>query len=274
VYNQDGTPENYLFLPGSDLITREFPPVENFEVAFILDCGDLDRIGKEAASIKKIPTLINIDHHVANGGFCEVRLLDPSASSTGELLFRLARHSNFPLTEDVATCLYTAILTDTGGFRHSNTRSGALQAAAELVEKGANPQWISENIYESDHPGRIRLLSLVLPTLAIEEEGRLGSIVVTQEALAEAGALSEHSDGFVDYPRSIRGVEIALLYSQMADGRFKISLRSKGRANVERVARSFGGGGHVNAAGCRVSGELPEIRRRVNEAIREYIFTA
>ncbi|MBW6484929.1 MAG: bifunctional oligoribonuclease/PAP phosphatase NrnA [Syntrophobacterales bacterium] len=272
VYNQDSTPENFLFLPGSDLITRDLPPVENFEVAVILDCGELERIGKEAAQIAKITRLVNIDHHVANGGFCDACLLDADASSTGELIFRLARHLEFPLTSEIATCLYTAIVTDTGGFRYGNTRRDALLAAAELVEKGANPQWISENVYESDHPGRIRLLAMVLPTLTLEEEGRVGSLVVTQKALAEAGALPDHAEGFVDFPRSIRGVEISLLYSELVDGRFKISLRSKGKANVERVARFFGGGGHVNAAGFRISGELSEIRRRVSEAIRDCIF--
>lgn len=274
VYNQDSTPENFLFLPGSELITQALPPVENFEVAVILDCGELERVGKEAATIAKIPNFVNIDHHVSNGEFCDVRLLDASASSTGELIFRLARHIEFPLTREIATCLYAAILTDTGGFRYGNTRSGTLLAAAWLVDKGAEPQWISENIYESDPPGRIRLLAAVLPTLTIEEEGRVGSLVVTQKALAESGALSDHAEGFVDFPRSIRGVEISLLYAEMADGRFKISLRSKGKTNVERVARFFGGGGHVNAAGCRVSGELSEIRRRVNEAIRDCIFKA
>ncbi len=272
VYNQDSTPEIFLFLPGSELIVQTVPHVEDFEVAVILDCGELERIGKDAARIAKIPHLVNIDHHVSNGGFCDVCLLDASASSTGELVFRLIRQMGFPLNRDISTCLYTAILTDTGGFRYGNTRSGALLAAAELVEKGAEPQWISENIYESDHPGRIRLLAMVLPTLALEEEGRVGSLVVTQKALAESGALPDHAEGFVDFPRSIRGVEISLLYSELTDGRFKISLRSKGKTNVERVARLLGGGGHVNAAGCRVSGELSEVRRRVNEAIRDCIF--
>ncbi len=274
VYNQDSTPENYLFLAGSDRIIRQLPPVENFEVAIILDCGDLERVGKEAVNIKKIPNLVNIDHHIANEGFCELRLLDPTASSTGELIFRLARQMRFPLTREIATCLYTAILTDTGGFRYGNTRSGALLEAAELVDAGADPQWISENIFEADHPGRLRLLAAVLPTLTIEEDGRIGSLVVTQRALAEAGALPDHTEGFVDFPRSIRGVEVSLLYAEILDGRFKISLRSKGKTNVERVARFFGGGGHFNAAGCRVSGELAEIRRRVNAAIRNYIFEA
>ncbi len=251
VYNQDRTPENFLFLAGSEGIVRELPPLERFEVAFILDCSELKRIGKESAR-----------------GVCDVRLIDSEASSTGELIFRLVRDMGLALTGAMATCLYTAILTDTGGFRYGNTRRDALMAAAELVDGGAVPQWISENVYEADPPARIRLLAAVLPTLTFDEGGRVGSLAVTQEALADAGALSEHIEGFVDLPRSIRGVVISILYAELSDGGFKLSLRSKGNVNVERVARAFGGGGHVNAAGCQVDGELPEVRRRVIEAIR------
>jgi phosphoesterase RecJ-like protein len=271
VYSQDRIPENYLFLPGSERVVQELPSVENFEVAIILDCGEMERVGAHAAKIAGIPNLINIDHHISNGGFCEVFLIDPNASSTGELLFRLFRYSKISLTSEIATCLYAAILTDTGGFRYGNTHSSSLMAAAELVDGGADPQWISENIYESDPASRIRLLSMVLPNLTLGEDGKVGSLTVTQKALAGAGALPEHSEGFVDLPRSIKGVQISILYAEMPDGSFKISLRSKGKINIEKVARFLGGGGHTNAAGCRVSGELEDIRRQVIEAIRVYV---
>jgi bifunctional oligoribonuclease and PAP phosphatase NrnA len=268
IYNQDPTPENYLFLPGCDAIVHELPPLGPFEVAVVLDCSELGRVGRESARIGTIPNLINIDHHVSNGGFCDARLLDPLASSTGELIFRLVREMNLSVTGEMATCLYTAILTDTGGFRYGNTRPDTLLTAADLVAGGADPQWISENVYEADSPAKIRLLAAVLPTLTLEEGGRVGSLVVLQKALADAGGLPEHTEGFVDLPRSIRGVEISILYAELPNGSFKLSLRSKGIVNVERVARIFGGGGHTNAAGCRMEGELPEIRRRVIEAIR------
>jgi bifunctional oligoribonuclease and PAP phosphatase NrnA len=268
IYNQDPTPENYLFLPGCDAIVQELPPLGPFEVAIVLDCSELGRVGRESARIGTIPKLINIDHHVSNGGFCDARLLDPLASSTGELIFRLVQEMNLALTSEMATCLYTAILTDTGGFRYGNTRRGTLLTAADLIAGGADPQWISENVYEMDSPAKIRLLAAVLPTLTLDEGGRVGSLVVMQKALADAGALPEHTEGFVDLPRSIRGVEISILYAEKPDGGFKLSLRSKGIVNVERVARAFGGGGHTNAAGCRAVGELSEIRRRVIEAIR------
>jgi phosphoesterase RecJ-like protein len=268
IYNQDETPENYRFFPESDRITNELPPLESFDAAFILDCSELKRVGKEAAKIAAIPCLINIDHHFSNGGFCETQLIDPRASSTGELICRLLAHMRIAPTREMATCLYTAILTDTGGFRYGNTGRDTLLAAADLVAGGADPQSISENVYETNAPARIRLMAAVLPTLTIDEGGRVGSLAVTQKDLAAAEALPEHTEGFVDLPRTIRGVDISILYSELPDGSFKLSLRSKGNVDVERVARVFGGGGHINAAGCRMEGEIDAIRRRLLEAIR------
>ena len=268
VYNQDPTPENYRFLPGSDRIVHDLPPLDPVEVAFILDCSELERVGREASRIASAPTLINIDHHISNEGFCDTALVDPQASSTGEMICRVVSHMGLAVTPEAATCLYTAILTDTGGFRYGNTSQGALLAAAGLVAGGADPQWISEHIYETNSPAKIRLLAAVLPTLTIEEGGSVGSLTVTQQAIAAAGALPEHTEGFVDLPRSIRGVMISILYAELPDGRYKLSMRSKGNVNVEQVARTFGGGGHMNAAACRIEGEITDIKRRVLEAIR------
>jgi phosphoesterase RecJ-like protein len=251
IYNQDGTPENYQFLAGSDRITHELPPLEAFDAAFILDCSELERVGKEAEKIAAIPHLVNIDHHYSNGGFCETRLIDPLASSTGELICRLLAHMGFAVTGEMATCLYTAILTDTG-----------------LIAAGANPQWIAENVYETYPLAKIRLLSAVLPTLTIDEGGRVGSLTITQRALETAGASHDHAEGFVDFPRSIRGVKISILYAELPDGRFKLSLRSKGNVNVAQIAGVFGGGGHINAAACRMKGKIDAIHRRMLEAIR------
>lgn len=267
IYNQDPTPANYRFLPGSDRIVHTLPDPKEFEVAVILDCGDLERVGAEAGRIAAIPSLINIDHHVSNGGFCEAALLDSQASSTGELVFRLAVHMGEPITPAMAAALYTAVLTDTGGFRYGNTSRQALAAAAALVEAGARPQWISENVYESNPPEKLRLLAEVLPTLSLEAGGRVASLTVLQRMFAAAGALPEHTEGFVDIPRTIRGVDVSVLFSELPDGRFKVSMRSKGQVDVEQVARAFGGGGHLNAAACRLEGELPEVRRRIIEGI-------
>ncbi|MFH1080704.1 MAG: bifunctional oligoribonuclease/PAP phosphatase NrnA [Pseudomonadota bacterium] len=263
VYNQDQTPGDYRFLPGADVIVHELPPTESFDAAFILDCSQLDRVGREAGRIGKIRQLVNIDHHVSNGGFCDAALLDAGASSTGELIFRLAEAMAVMLTPQIATNLYAALLTDTGGFCYGNTTRDCLVIAGRLVENGARPQWISENIYENAPLLKIRLLAVVLESLALELNGKVGSMTVTQENLARTGALQEHTEGFVDLPRTIEGVEISILFSELEENYFKLSLRSKGRFDVERVARKFGGGGHVNAAGCRIKGDIAAVKRLV-----------
>jgi phosphoesterase RecJ-like protein len=263
VYNQDRTPGHYLFLPDADRIIHELPPVSSFDSAFVLDCSELERVGREAGKIAEIRNIVNIDHHVSNGGFCEARLLDSGASSTGELIYRLIEGMGFGLTPEMADNLYAAVLTDTGGFRYSNTTAACLTTAGRLVEAGARPQWISENIYDNNPPAKVRLLAGVLATLSLDMDGRVGSMIVTQETLARAGALYEHTDRFEDLPRTIRGVEVSILFSELEKDYFKLSLRSKGRFNVERIAGKFGGGGHVNAAGCRIRGDIDTVKRMV-----------
>lgn len=269
IYNQDATPEHYRFLPAAEHIVHDLAHIERYDVGFVLDCSELDRVGKISADVVRIKTLINIDHHVSNGGFCKLRLLDPKASSTGELLYRLMRKMQVKMTKDICTNLYAAILTDTGGFRYSNTHQETLRAAGDLVEGGADPQWISENIYESDPPAKLQLLSRVLKTLTLDMETRTASLTVTRKHLQDAGASMEHTDGFIDIPRTVKGIDIAMLYTQMGEKQFKLSLRSKGKVNVEKIARKFGGGGHVNAAACRIDGNIHEIKQRVLEAVKE-----
>jgi bifunctional oligoribonuclease and PAP phosphatase NrnA len=267
VFNQDLVPWNYRFLPGCEGIIHDLPPLEQYDCTFVLDCSELERVGEGAKIIRSARRIINIDHHLSNEGFTELRLTDAGASSTGELLYRLLAAMGIALTKDVATNLYAAILTDTGGFRYANTSKETLIAAGMLLEAGADPQWISENIYENSPLARLRLLAIVLGTLNLELDGMVGSLVVSQQALAAAGAAPEHTDGFVDYPRSVQGVAISALFTQVGDKVYKVSLRSKGRWNVERVARFFGGGGHLNAAACRIEGDLPDVRSRLMEAI-------
>ncbi len=268
ICNQDPTPDHYRFLPAAAHIVHELDHIEQYDVGFVLDCSELDRVGKISREVAKIKTLINIDHHVSNGGFCKLRILDPKASSTGELLYRLMHRMHAKMTKDICTNLYAAILTDTGGFRYSSTHQDTLWAAGDLVEGGADPQWISENIYESDPPSKLILLSRVLQTLTLDMEHRTASMVVTNQHLQETGTRMEHTDGFIDIPRTIKGIDIAMLYTQMGEKQYKLSLRSKGKINVETIARKFDGGGHVNAAACRIEGDIEEIKLRVMDAVK------
>jgi len=269
VYNQDSTPAHYRFLPAAQNIVHDLGDPEQYDIAFVLDCSEVERVGDQAEKISKIKNLINIDHHISNGGFCELKLIDAQASSTGELLFRLMQSMHVTMTKDICSNLYAAILTDTGGFRYSSTRREALWAAGTLIENGADPQWISENIYESDPPEKLILLAKTLETLSLDLKRKVSSLVVTQKMLQETGASLDYTDGFVDISRAVQGIEISVLYTQLSSNYFKLSLRSKGSFNVEKVAKKFGGGGHINAAGCQIEGDIESIKRKVLKAIKE-----
>jgi phosphoesterase RecJ-like protein len=267
VYNQDETPGNYRFLRGTEKIVHILPDLRKYDVVCVLDCSELERTGNESSRIGVVKRIINIDHHFSNGNFGEFAYVDHLASSTGELLYRLITSMGVDFTQDMATSLFAAILTDTGGFRYRNTKKDTLVASGHLIEKGADPQWIAENIYESNPPSKMRLLTRVLDTLAFDWVRKVGYMVVLRKTLEDAGALMEHTEGFVDIPRSIQGIEVSILFSELSDGYFKLSLRSKGEVNVERVARTFGGGGHINAAACYIEGDLETVRQQVLSVI-------
>ena len=268
IFNQDKTPENYEFLPGSGDIVNELSDPGKYEVVFVLDCSDLERIGEPAAIIGEMPLIVNIDHHISNVGVWEVAYIDRDASSTGEMIYRLIRRLGVRITPEIANNLFGAIMTDTGGFRYGSTQSETLHTAGHLVENGANPQWLSENIYENNPLSKTLLLCKALEALSLELDGRVASMVVSIESLVATGAKSEYIEGFVDLPRTIKGVVVSIVYLELERGHYKLSLRSKGRVNVEQVARRFGGGGHLNAAACKIRGELGDVKRQVVEAIR------
>lgn len=269
IYNKDRTPERYQFLPGAHVISHSLNHVEQYDTCVVLDCSDLSRVGDEAENIEKIKTIINIDHHVSNNFFSAMKLLDADASSTGELVFRLMHEMGFKMSKDISTNLYAAILTDTGSFRYSSTTKDTFWAAGHLVENGANPQGIAESVYESDSPSRVKLMARALDTLSLDLENKIGSMVVTQEDLRETGAAWEHTEGFVDIPRTVRGIEISILFTQRGENNFKLSLRSKAKANVEKLAKKFGGGGHVHAASCWMRGDIDTIKTQIVQAVRE-----
>ena len=268
VYNQDKTPAVYEFLPGSKNIIHSLDSVNRFDAVFVLDCSDIERVGDEKDKIGSIKKIINIDHHASIGTFSEILLVDSTASSTGEIIHRLLKNMGVTITKDIATNIYTAIMTDTGSFCYSNTGIDTFRVAADLVEKGANSRDIAQNIYETKPVLQIRLMGKALDTLEFYEGGRVSSIYVTQEILRREGALPEHTEGFVDIVRSIEGVEIAIFYYEASKNRFKISLRSKGTIDVEKIAGRLGGGGHVNASACRVEGDIKTVKGKVLGAIR------
>ena len=215
-----------------------------------------------------------IDHHVSTGILPPgPRYVDPDAAATGELVFELAKGNNWPVTQAVARALYVAILTDTGGFRFSNTRPRTLRVAADLLETGVDPERIYLEVYARAPEGRPRLFAEALQTLVVEREYGLAWVTVPPGAIERLGVSSDDLDGVVEFPRSIEGVRMALLFREIAQGRVKVSLRSVGDVDVAAFAKPYGGGGHTKAAGLSLQGSLAEVQATVLKAAREYLGT-
>ena len=269
VYNRDRVPPEYAFIPGHESLTTQSCETATFDAGFVLDAGELRRAGDWIR--QGCRALVNIDHHPYSEDFGDHYFVDTEASATGVLIYRLLAAAGHPISTEVATCIYTAILSDTGSFRYSNANQEAFQVAGEMVAKGVDPWSIASGLYESQEQVRLRLLALALPTLKVSESGLYATIEVTLDMYKTAGAIDEHTDRFINYPRSVRGVEVAIFLRQLTESSFKVGFRSKGNIDVGALARAMGGGGHHNAAGATVTGNLVEVREWVGASVAELL---
>lgn len=273
VWIRDQTPRTYLPLAGSDEIHNGASPPPSFPGAFdgvlVLECPTLERSGLEQ-EITRLP-LYNIDHHLGNAHYGAVDWVDPEAPAVGCLVHRLARDLGQPLDADAAMALYLALHTDTGNFRFSNTTAEAFDVAADLVRAGAEPDRVAHWLYESQPPSALRLLAEVLKTLELYDRGRIATLRLERQTAFRVGATPSDTEGLIDYPRTIAGVEAVALVRELEDGRVKASLRSRGKVDVEKIARAHGGGGHRNAAGFTLPQPEPirDVERRVAALLAE-----
>lgn len=257
-YNRDLVPEAFEFLPAADTLVHDLAGVGAFDAIFVLDAGELRRASSQLRELG--PVLVNIDHHPHSERFGSIHYVDEDASATGVMIYRILQAGALPISRAVAQCVYTAILSDTGSFRYSNANLEAFRVAGEMVELGVDPWEIAAGLYESQPEKRLRLLAPVLETLTVSPCGRLASVSVTTEMMARTGTGPEYTDGFVNYPRSIKGVEVGLFFRQVGPRSFKIGFRSKGSVDVGALSRELGGGGHHNAAGAVMEGSMEEVR--------------
>ena len=267
VWNRDATPPIYSPLPGAARIHSGAEPPAGFPEAFsavlVLECPSLDRTGlEEPLGALSLP-IVNVDHHLGNQHYGQINWVDTAAPALGEMIHRLAQALKVGMDEETATCLFLTLVTDTGGFRFANATADAFDAAATLVREGAKPETVSQWLHESRPEGSLRLLGAMLQTLELHEEGRVATAALTEEMFVRCGAAPGDTEGLVDYPRSIAGVQAVALFRQVAGDRWKVSLRSRGDVDVEQLARRHGGGGHKNAAGFTVDGELGALRQQV-----------
>lgn len=262
VHYRDPVPELYAFLPGADTVCPHIPD-QDFDVAIVLDVGEFRRAGEEFCNFRRFNTLINLDHHLTCENFGVYNLIDSGAAATGVLVHRIASAAGYAFDAETALCLYVSIITDTGSFRYSNANREAFTIAGAMIEAGVNAWDVAEQLYENQPRRRLELLAHALSTLEVFAAGLAASITVTLDMYTATGADSELTDGFVNYPRSIRGVEVAIFFRQVAEERFKIGFRSKGKVNVAAFSQVLGGGGHHNAAGCTIDGTLDEVKAKV-----------
>jgi bifunctional oligoribonuclease and PAP phosphatase NrnA len=269
VWNRDPTPEIYRPLPGTDRIHVGAEPPAGFPEVFdgiiVLECPSPDRTGIEEHLGAR--PILNVDHHLGNQHYGAVNWVDTAAPAVGELVYRLAQALKVSLDPETASSLYLTLVTDTGGFRFSNATPAAFEAAAALVRDGAQPEQVSQWLYESQPLASVRLLGEMLPTLTLFADGRIATVRLTREMAERAGAGPGDSEGLIDVPRAIAGVQAVALVREREDGTWKVSLRSRGEVDVEKIARHHGGGGHRNAAGFSTSGDHDEILRQVVEAL-------
>jgi len=275
-WNDDEVPAKFRFLPQSQLIAR--PPAEpkDFDVVIAIDTSTWQRLGSTAQRIGNKKHFINIDHHVSNEKFADINWIVPAAPASGQIAFDLIKRGGFKLTRDIATCLFAAISTDTGSFSYASTTAESLRVAAELVDTGIDVGEICRHVYESYPYARLMLLQKALAQLQLTDRNRVAYTWVTTEMYEESGAKREDTEGLIDYARAIDGVVVAILFEEMAEpGKIRVSLRSKHpRVDVNSVARRFGGGGHREAAGARISGAPRETESKVLAAVSETLAAA
>lgn len=232
-----------------------------------LDSGDMKMLGSRFDLFRSAPCTVNIDHHKTNNKYADLNYISLSSAATGEIIFDFFNLYDPTYKPDtfVATCLYVAITTDTGGFRYSNTTKRTHEIAGILTECNIDIEYINKQVFDLMPKPQMELLKLVLPKASFLYDGKIGVIRIQRGDYEKAGAKEEHSDGFVDYVRNVEGVDVAICFKETADHKVKVSFRSSGVVDVSETAHHFNGGGHENAAGCTVNGALFEVEQQVIE---------
>ena len=258
---QDPLPVIYRFLPAADRVRR--PPVEeDFDTAVVVDCESIGRVGSAAEAVQSASRLLVIDHHPAERSFGDVEIRDTSAAAVGELIYLLLREWNVPVSAEVAECLLTAILVDTGAFRYSNATPRTLRVAADLIEQGADMGRVISEVFESRPQSSIRLMGRALAAMKATDDGSITYATLSRGDFVAAGAAENETDGIVNQLLFASGAKVAALFRESEEG-VRVSLRSREGVDVSRIAREFGGGGHVRASGCTVQAPMDEAVRLV-----------
>jgi phosphoesterase RecJ-like protein len=272
IWNEEGMLEKYSFLPNANLLTKPPAEPEDVDVAIALDTAIQNRLGTTLPAIRSAQVWINIDHHPSNPGYGDLVYIDPKSPATGQILFELIKSEKLPIDAAIAENLYVAISTDTGSFQYSNTTARTFEIAAELVRIGIDVGRISQLTYENYPRRRVELLRDLLGTMRFDANNRVASFSLSLATAKKLGVLPEDNEGLIDHLRAIHGVIVAVFFEELADGKVRVSMRSKSeKVNVCAICEKFGGGGHVLAAGARVRGSLAEVEKKILEEVRDVV---
>lgn len=271
IFNSDTVPAHYRFLPGVDLIRNKIEIAdEKFDAGIVLDCPNLKRTGKVKNIIKRTGCIINIDHHVSNEKFGDLNWVEKNRSSTGEMLYLLYKKLRSGITKEVALCLYISILTDTGSFNYGNTSSATHEIISELIGYGIRPYDVSRSVYENKTPAAIKLLGETLSGLKLAANGKIAYVSVSRSDFERTKTKPIDCENFVNFARSIKGVYVAVFFREDTKKKnvFHVSFRSKRKVDVNKIASSFGGGGHRSAAGCVIRGSFQSVKTKILKQVK------
>jgi bifunctional oligoribonuclease and PAP phosphatase NrnA len=272
IWNEEGMLEKYSFLPSANLLTKPPADPEDVDVAIALDTAIQNRLGTALPAVRSAKVWINIDHHPSNPGYGDLVYINPKAPATGQILFELIRSEKLPIDAAIAENLYVAISTDTGSFQYPNTTARTFEMAAELVRAGVDVGRVSQLTYENYPRRRAELLRDLLGTMRFEANDRVASFSLSLATAKKLGVLPEDNEGLIDHLRAIHGVIVAVFFEELADGKVRVSMRSKReKVNVCAICEKFGGGGHVLAAGARLPGTLAEVEKKILGEVRDVV---
>ncbi|MGV1099975.1 DHH family phosphoesterase [Thiovibrio sp. JS02] len=265
LYGEEQVSPLYRFLPGSALVESLLPALSGFDCAIALDCGDQFRLGLAMEQLLTVHPFLVVDHHAGHKDFGDLRWVAPDRASTGELVYDLAEALGAEISYEAAYCLYAAIVSDTGSFKYSSTTADTFRIAQELIKKGVKPADVSGKLFDNFTLKRLNLMRLVLDSLQLYAGNRLAVISAPREVFVKTGTTQGDTETFINYPRSLDTVKVAAFLKETESGLIAVSLRSKGTSyDVARVAASFGGGGHRNAAGFKVRDTtIPEVQEKL-----------
>jgi len=265
-------PENYRFLPIDGLVKNINSIKVDYNIGVTIECSDLDRLGDVKEVFKKVKKIVNIDHHPGNTFFGDYNYIVSSACAVGEQIYDILKGLKINFNKNIATCIYTSILTDTGSFAYSNTTKRTHEVVVDLLKYDIIPSEIYKNIYEMNSLGKIQLLGIAINLLKMSKDKRIVWTTLKQDEFLKTKTVYEDAEGIINYIRSIKDVDVAISFIELKNNLVKVSFRSKDDSiDVNKIASFFNGGGHKRSAGAQINGNLEEVKKRVLKRVFEYV---